>query len=154
MFLSPPFLPVADVERSALNERTYAAPHLRAALNGTVAGLLTFSETLEILFTNDQLAATLEIQPAVVDRARSLLELLEGSAVLTGAAVQRVHEACLAAISPSNEHKSTIPASAGRASRFFAFHVARCRTQPDRKQAALPARARTGASLFSIPLTS
>ena len=116
---------MADVERSAPNERACAAPHLRAALNGMGIGLLTFNEKLEILFTNGRLAATLEIQPAVAGRAMSLLELLEGSAVLTGAVVQRVHEACLAAMATSSEHRSTIPASAGQASRFFALQVSR-----------------------------
>ncbi len=125
MFPSPPLPPPADRERSALNERTRAAPHLRAALNGMGIGLLTFSDTLEILFANGRLAATLEIQPVVVDRAASLLEVLEGSAALTPAAVQRVHEACLAAVATSGEHRSTIPASSGQASRFFALQVAR-----------------------------
>jgi len=116
---------MADVERSNPGERAYAAPHLRAALNGMGIGLLTFNEKLDILFTNDRLAATLEIQPIVVDRATSLLEVLEGSAVLTAAAIQRVHEVCLAAVATSNEHRSTIPASSGQASRFFALQVAR-----------------------------
>ncbi len=128
LFLSPPLLPTADMERGAPGERAYAAPHLRAALNGVGVGLLTFSEQLEILFTNGQLATTLEIQPMVVGRATSLLELLEGSAVLTGAVVHRVHEACLAAVATSSEHKSTIPTlsgptSSGQASRFFALQV-------------------------------
>jgi diguanylate cyclase (GGDEF)-like protein len=116
---------MADVERSDPSERACAAPHLRAALNGMSVGLLTFNEKLEILFTNDRLATTLEIQPAVVGRAMSLLELLEGGAVLAGAVVQRVHEACLAAVATSSEHESTIPASSGQASRFFALQVAR-----------------------------
>ena len=97
MFLSPPLPPPAGTGR-APRERARAAPHLRAALNGMGVGLLTFSGTLEVLFANDRLAATLEIQPVVVDRAMSLLDVLEGSAVLAPAAVQRVHEACLAAV--------------------------------------------------------
>jgi diguanylate cyclase (GGDEF)-like protein len=117
------------MERSARNERGRDAPHLRAALNGTDVGLLTFSATLEVLFANDRLAATLEIQPVVVDRALSLLDVLEGSAVLAPAAVQRVHEACLAAVATSgahaSEYKSTIPASSGPAPRLFAVQVAR-----------------------------
>ncbi len=124
MFLSPPLPPPADTERRAHNERARAAPHLRAALNGMGVGLLTFSETLEILFANDRLAATLEIRPVVVDRAVSLLDVLEGSAVLTPAAIQRVHEACLAAVATSGEHRSTIPALSGPAPRFFALQVA------------------------------
>ena len=117
---------MADVERSDPGERAYAAPHLRAALNGMVVGLLTFNEKLEILFANDRLATTLEVQPVVVDRAMSLLDVLEGSAVLTAAAAQRVHEACLAAVATSGEHKSTIPTASGQAaSRFFALQVAR-----------------------------
>ena len=123
MFLSPPLLFKADMERSAPSERACAAPHLRAALNGMGVGLLTFNEKLEILFTNDRLAATLEIQPMIVGRATSLLELLEGSAALTGAVVQRVHEACLAAMATSSEHKSTMPTSSGQTSRFFALQV-------------------------------
>jgi len=113
------------VERTALSERACAAPHLRAALNGMIVGLLTFSEKLEILFTNDRLATTLEVQSVVVDRATSLLEVLEGSAVLTAAAIQRVHEACLAAVATSSEHKSTILASSGQTSRFFALQITR-----------------------------
>ena len=124
MFLSSPLLSKADMERSAPSERACAAPHLCAALNGVGVGLLTFNEKLEILFTNDRLAATLEIQPMVVGRATSLLELLEGSAALTGAVVQRVHEACVAAVATSSEHKSTMPTSSGQASRFFALQVA------------------------------
>ncbi len=123
--LSPQALPPADAQRSASHGRACAAPHLRAALNGTDAGLLTFNETLEILFANDRLAATLEIQPVVVGRATSLLEVLEGSAALTPAAVQRVHEACLAAVATASGHRSTVPASSGPASRFFALQVAR-----------------------------
>ena len=137
MLLSPSLPPPADMERSARNGRGGAAPHLRAALNGTAAGLLTFSGTLEILFANDRLAATLEIQPAVLGRTLSLIEGLEGSAALDPAAGQRVHEACLAAVAASgghanghtgehaHEHKSTIPASAGPAPRLFAVQVAR-----------------------------
>ena len=132
MLLSPSPPPPADMQ-CARNGRGGAAPHLRAALNGTAAGLLTFSRTLEILFANDRLAATLEIQPSVMDRALSLIEVLEGSAALDPAAVQRVHEACLAAVAASDghanghtgEHKSTIPASAGPAPRLFAVQVAR-----------------------------
>ena len=129
MLLSPPPPPPAGLGRSAAHEWGCAAPHLRAALNGTAVGLLTFSSTLEILFANDRLAATLEIQPVVVDRALSLLDVLEGSAALAPAAVQRVHETCLAAVAmsgkQSGEHKSTIPASAGPAPRLFAVQVAR-----------------------------
>jgi len=129
LLLSPTPPPPADLERGARNAGGRAAPHLRAALNGTSVGLLTFSRTLEILFANDRLAATLEIQPVVVDRALSLLDVLEGSAVLAPTAVQRVHEACLAAVAASgehaNEHKCTIPASAGPAPRWFAVQVAR-----------------------------
>jgi len=132
VLLSPSPPPPADMQ-CARNGRGGAAPHLRAALNGTAAGLLTFSRTLEILFANDRLAATLEIQPSVMDRALSLIEVLEGSAALDPAAVQRVHEACLAAVAASDghanghtgEHKSTIPASAGPAPRLFAVQVAR-----------------------------
>ena len=116
---------MSDMERGALKGRGRAASHLHAALNGMSVGLLTFTEKLEIQFTNDRLATTLEIQPVVVDRAKSLLEVLEGSAVLTPAAIQRVHEACLAAVATSGEHRSTIPASAGRASRFFALQITR-----------------------------
>ena len=123
MFPSLPLPPPADTGR-APSERTRAAPHLRAALNGMGVGVLTFSGTLEVLFANDRLAATLEIQPAVLDRATSLLDVLEGSAVLTPAAVQRVHEACLAAVATLGGHRSTIPASSGQASRFFALQVA------------------------------
>ena len=123
MLLSPTLPPSADTGR-APRGRAHAAPHLRAALNGMGVGLLTFSETLEVLFANDLLAAMLEIPPVVVDRAISLLDVLEGSAALTPAAVQRVHEACLAAVAASGGHRSTIPASAGPAPRFFAVQVA------------------------------
>ncbi len=125
MFLSPPPPPLADVERSALNERACDAPHLRAALNGMTIGLLTFTDQLEVLFTNDQLAVTLEIQPVVANRAMSLLELLEGSSVLTAAATQRVHEVCLAAIAASSERKSPILTVSGQTSRLFALQVTR-----------------------------
>lgn len=113
------------MERSALGEQACAAPHLRAALNGMGLGLLTFNRSLEILFANDRLATTLEIPPMAADRAMSLPEVLEGSAALTAAAVQRVQEACLAAIAASSGHRSTIPVLSGQASRFFALEVAR-----------------------------
>jgi diguanylate cyclase (GGDEF)-like protein len=99
--------------------------HLRAVLDGMSCGLLTFNRKLDVLFANNKLAATLEIQPLVVKRAVSLLDMLEGSVVLGSAVVQSVHEACLAAINASGEHRSTLTVTAGKICRFFALQISR-----------------------------
>jgi diguanylate cyclase (GGDEF)-like protein len=103
--------------------RSPETAHLHALLDGMPCGLLTFNRKLDVLFTNARLAATLEIHPLVVQRAVSLLSVLEGSAALSTAVVQSVHEACLNAISKSSEHRSTLAVSAGEDSRFFALQV-------------------------------
>ena len=123
--MHPPSLPASLTELSCrdLGRNLETAPHLRAVLDGMPCGLLTFNRKLDILFTNARLAATLAIQPLVVERAGSLLDMLEGSAVLSTAVVQSAHEACLDAVNKSGEHRSTLAVSAGEVPRFFGFQV-------------------------------
>ncbi len=71
--------------------------HMKAALDGVTAGLLTFDRNLDVLFSNAQLARVLSIAPAILDGPVCLPTLLESS-VLHGDAVQLAHEACLAAV--------------------------------------------------------
>ncbi len=124
MFVSPPPVPLATIKRDDARNRTCAASHLRAALNGISAGLLTFDEKLEIQFTNDRLATMLDIHPRAARDAASLLSLLEGSVALDEAAVQRSHAACSAAVSTSEEQRVTLSVLSGQQSRFFTLHVA------------------------------
>ena len=107
-----------------LDRHACPASHLRAVLDGLPTGLLTFNNRLEILFANDRLAATLEIEPMVMEGARSLLDLLEGSAALNGTVVQRLHEICLAAVDAGGGHESILTIrEKNAAARFFAFGI-------------------------------
>ncbi len=99
------------------------APHLRAVLDSITVGLLTFDGDLDILFANRQLALTLEVEPNVLRRTTTLLDLLEASPVLDEDAVQRVHEACVGAIATPIDRRGTLMISSGRARRCFALQV-------------------------------
>ncbi len=121
---SLPVIPT-ELDRRDPGRSRGTTSHLRAVLDGMSCGLLTFNRKLDVLFANNRLAATLEIQPLVVKRAVSLLDMLEGSAVLGSAVVQSVHEACLAAINASGEHRSTLTVTAGKVCRFFALRISR-----------------------------
>ena len=99
------------------------AKHLRAMLEGIAVGLLTFDGDLDILFANRQLALTLGVEPAVLGRTTTLLDLLEASSVLDEDAVHRVHEACLDAIATPVARRGTLTIPSGRARRCFALQV-------------------------------
>ena len=104
-------------------DEAQGAPHLRAMLDGMTVGLLTFNGALDILFANRQLALTLGVEPAVLGRTTTLLDLLEASSVLDEDAVHRVHEACLDAIATPIARRGTLTISSGRARRCFALQV-------------------------------
>ncbi len=102
------------------------AAHLRATLDGLDAGLVTFNRTLDILFVNSRLRTMLEIDPGVAAGAAGLLTLMESSALLPGAMVQQVHEACQNAVDRGAgdgraPQELTLAASGAR---FFALRVA------------------------------
>jgi predicted signal transduction protein with EAL and GGDEF domain len=100
-----------------------ASAHLQAVLNSMAAGLLTFNRALALLFSNDKLAPTLEIDPAVAARAASLLDVLEASAVLDDGLAQGLHEACLTVINTSVPHSSTLSVPSGPTTRFFSVEI-------------------------------
>ncbi len=124
MFPGHPASPTADVEIRCVRERSCAASHLHAALHGLPLGLLTFDRTLEVVFANTALAETLEVRPAAMEHAVTVLDLLEDSAALDETAVQRLHAIFLAAIDDTAAHRSTFSVPAGPAPRIFALHVA------------------------------
>ena len=99
MSLSDPAAQANATQGSMPPVRTCAPLHLRAALNGSQSGLITYNDALEVLFLNERLPAILGIRASVAACATSLLDLLEASEALDCAAVQRTHEICLAAIS-------------------------------------------------------
>ena len=92
------------------------ARHLRAALEGSVSGVLTFDAALRPVFFNDRLVDMLAIAPAVAGTATSLRGLLDGS-VLDADAVGRVQALChrIAASGPDN--RGTVDLSDERAAR-------------------------------------
>ena len=92
---SPP--PVHRKNATRRTDRSCTLSHLHAALNGVGMGLLSFDPTLAILFVNDRLGSVLDITPTVLRRCLTVMEVLEASAALTGAMVQQIHLACLAA---------------------------------------------------------
>ena len=117
--LSP--APSFDLRR----ERTVASTHLRAALDGSSGGLLTFDDGQQILFRSNRLSSTLNIPRAVIEGAASLLELLEGSEALDDDSVQRIHELCLSVIAEAPEQRATITVADGSSARHFAVAVVR-----------------------------
>ncbi len=120
--LSNPAVQATAARGSTAIVRTCPPSHLRAALNGSQAGLITYNKALEILFVNERLPAILEIPPIVALQASSLLDLLEASSILDCAAVQQAHEICLASMNASGETRSTV--SSQQDLRCFGLHVA------------------------------
>ncbi len=89
-----------------------------------MAGVFTFDEQLRLLFRSDQLGPMLGISASMMSGSTTVLELLEGSEALDGAAVQRVHELCLAAGKDDPMHRTTLESGSGPARRSFAVAVA------------------------------
>ncbi len=119
---SLPFQPVDDAgpDDSGEARAPVAGLHLRAALDGLEAGLVTFNRTLDILFVNSRLRSMLEIDPAVAGGVGSLLMLMEASAVLSTTVVQQVHEACQGAVDTRTPQEVTLAAPGAR---FFSLRV-------------------------------
>ncbi len=124
MFSSSSLSAVSGTERSDGPEPAWSMPHLRATLNGMAVGVMTFTSDLKPLIASDRLTVMLGVPGAVVRHATSLLDIFEASAVLTRAATQTLHEACMAAINESGGHLSTLEVAADPASRFFALQIA------------------------------
>ena len=116
--------PVAEDETGAARGCCCAASHLRAALHAMPVAMLTFDHALDLLFASTRLAATLGIAPDAMGRAASVLDLLEGSAVLDQAAMRRLHGICLAAVTADAAHRSTFAVSDGAEPQVLALHVA------------------------------
>jgi diguanylate cyclase (GGDEF)-like protein len=112
-----------EMDRREASTRSDAASHLRAALNGLNAGLLTFNRKLETVIVSDRLADMLEIPPALMGRSRSLVELFASSAVLDESTVERLQDICVAAADAFAEHRSTLVVSSGPVSRSFNLAV-------------------------------
>ncbi len=97
--------------------------HLRAALEGLAAGILTFDAALRPLFCNDRLIDMLELSPEAAEAA-TVLDLLEAS-ILDADTVQRVHALCLRLAASGPNNRGTLGLSDRRAARSFALTVTR-----------------------------
>ena len=103
--------------------RNRSAFHLLAALDGTSCGLVTVDRSMAVRFTNARVGVILDIPSQVVAQAASLIDLLEGSTLLTEAVVQQVHEACVTTINGSAEHGGTLEIGGRDGARVFALRV-------------------------------
>ncbi len=119
---SPPVRPVVDDAAAIAGEERAPVPgaHLRAALDGLEAGVVTFNRSLDILFVNTRLRCMLEIDPAVAGGIGSLVMLMEASVLLSTMLVQQVHEACQGAVDRLTPQELTLAAPGAR---FFSLHV-------------------------------
>ena len=98
----------------ALAPRALASGHhLAATLESVGLGILTFDAQQRVLFTNTALGHLLGIAPVLLTRPASVLDLLEGSAVLDNTTLPRAHEACQAAFG-SGEQRCTLIVEAGQ----------------------------------------
>ena len=73
--------------------------HLRAMIDEVAAGVFTFNSRLELGHINAQLTEMLCIPRPIADHAWTVVEVLEGSALLDPPAAQKIHEACQSACS-------------------------------------------------------
>lgn len=115
--------PIARVLSDRTRGRACPVSHLQAALQGISAGLLMFDGKLQVLFTNEGLATTLGIEPATSQQAVTLLNLLQGSAMLNEVTVEQIHDICLATINTPRHHRSRLTVTVGQALRVFTFSV-------------------------------
>ena len=113
---------VAAETPAAGSPRNHTAAHLLAVLDGAGPGIVTVSRAMTVLFTNQRIGAILDIPSQVVRRALSLIDLLEGSPLLTQAVVQQIHEACLATIN-TGDRDDGMEIGTRDGSRAFALRI-------------------------------
>ena len=106
---------------SAAREVCRSASHLRTTLHALPIGVLTFRQDGEVVFGNERLARMLQVRPAMLQPAASLLDVLSASAVLPDAAAHRIHTACLDAINIGAGHDGILTVDCG--SERPALHV-------------------------------
>ena len=102
MFLSALDMPLDALGRVDSRQWLALPSHMKAALDGLTAGLLTFDRNLDVLFSNARLGSVLGIAPAILERPVCLTTLLESSAFESDA-VQLAHEACLVAVNTGSD---------------------------------------------------
>ncbi len=99
--------------------------HLRAALNGTPAALLTFDDDLTIRFISERLPAALGVPRRSAIDAATVVDLLEGSEVLDAEGVTRIHQLCLSVGAGVPEQRTTLAMPPGSPVRFLAVGIVR-----------------------------
>ncbi len=114
---------VTSREAAQDTPRDHGLPHLLAVLEGIGTGIATVDRTMAVLFANARIGAVLDIPSRTVTRAMSLLDLLDGSALLSEDMVQQVHETCITTINGAAEHQGAVDIGTRDGSRVFTLRV-------------------------------